>query len=272
MENNQTYFNNSESLHDATHELTELQPEGSTTATNSGQDASPSEPLAATLTAAASAGLTGAVIGHLIGKHTVGGRVGATIGAVVGGVAGAALGQEVSHSETAESITHTAKEVVGGAVEQVKAVAQDTLDRVKDAAPGMKVAAPDYDQSEPTQLLEPTQKLVQAKAAVTPTDLLSSQPDLPDVVAQTHYHLGLTLGRGGNLEQAISEFQDVLDVMPESAETYYNLGVAFNKQGDVEQALDHMYHAKDLCASQGKEQGVSIIEQAIAAIQQHQHH
>jgi hypothetical protein len=270
MDNNQTHFNNLATAHDSAHETISPETELSTQTTAPVSEDSPSESLTPTLTAAASAGITGAVIGHLIGKHTVGGRVGATIGAVVGSMAGAALGREVAHSDTAGAIAEQAKEVVGDTVEQVKAVAEDTMDRVKDAVPGMKATEPDHDRSELQPEVQPIEPSEQPQATVTPTDLLLAQPHLSEAVAQTHYHLGLTLGREGQLEQAIEEFQEVLDVMPESAETYYNLGVAFNKQGDVDQALDCMYRARDLCTEQDKEQGARIVEQAIAAIQQHQ--
>ncbi|MGI0486665.1 tetratricopeptide repeat protein [Pantanalinema rosaneae CENA516] len=268
MDNHHTHLKDLETVQTSTSELEHTQTDLASEAIDLTQETSASEPVTTTLTTA-SAGITGAVIGHLIGKHTVGGRVGATIGAVVGSVAGAALGKEVSQNDTVDSLAHTAKEAVGDTVEQVKTVAEDTCDRAKDVVPGMKATAPDRDQSEPEAAIGSTDSakhVEPSRASIIPSDLLSTHSD---VVAQTHYHVGLTLGRQGKLEQAIQEFQEVLDVMPESAETYYNLGVALNKQGDVEQALDHMYQARELCVEQDKVQGVRIVDQAIAAIRQH---
>lgn len=184
------------------------------------------EPLAATLAAAASGGLAGAALGRLVG-----GRVGATIGAVVGGVAGAAIGNDVSHNPShADGVVDT----VSAASNHVKAFAADRIDTLKHGI-----------------------------------DSINSSEDPVDAVvlpARTHYQLGVTLGREGQLEEAIREFQTTLNLAPDSAETYYNLGIAFIRQGNLEQGLNHLKHAKTLSLKQGKVKGVEVVTETMQTI------
>lgn len=170
----------------------------------------------------------GGLAGAAIGQM-VAGRTGATIGAVVGGVAGMAISHEVgSHAAEAEPAEMALTE---NGAEKVMAIDRGA----------------------------------EARELVSAAD---NDPVEAEVLAKTHYQIGVALGQQGDLEGAISEFQTTLDYAPESAETHYNLGVALSKQGQLEPAIDQMEQAKELCLQQDKSQGVEIVELAIAALEE----
>lgn len=95
-----------------------------------------------------------------------------------------------------------------------------------------------------------------------------NDPVESEILAKTHYQIGVALGQQGDLEGAITEFQTTLDYAPESAETHYNLGVALSKQGQLEPAIEQMEQAKELCQQQDKPQGIEIVEAAISALEE----
>jgi tetratricopeptide (TPR) repeat protein len=87
-----------------------------------------------------------------------------------------------------------------------------------------------------------------------------------DLSAEMHYQIGVALGRQGKLDKAIEEFQEALDLAPDSAETHYNLGIALSKQGDVDQGLEYLQQAKELCLVHGNPKGAKLIKRAIKKI------
>ncbi len=207
------------------------------------------DPLTTTVASAVSGGVAGAAIGQLLG-----GRQGAAIGAVLGGVAGLAFHSEFSHSDEGDRPEA----------------------ELRSAEPNdSQIAEKDRDRSD-----------LRLKAANSvnpaPVNDLVAKPTTPDsdeelsqffhleqnyeISAETHYQLGVALGRQGKIPQAIEEFQEALELAPDSAETHYNLGVALSKQGDVTRGLDHMQQAKESCLAQGNTSGVRVIDRAIQTL------
>ena len=222
--------------------------EGHTLAEQLGTD-----PVTTTVAAAVSGGVAGAAIGRLFA-----GRVGATIGAVVGGIAGAAISNDDSPS-TAHAIE--------GAVSTVK----DASEKVKSSANHLADSAQQVAQNAQTKLASTAQvakqKVEESKAQLTGSHGFSLEQRY-ELSAEMHYQIGVALGRQGKLDKAIEEFQEALDLAPDSAETHYNLGVALSKQGAVEQGLDHFEQAKELCLAHGNPKGAKLIKRAIKRIDQ----
>ena len=219
------------------------------------------DPVTSTLAAVAGGGIAGAAIGRMVG-----GRVGATIGAVVGGVAGVAIQNDAVKEEVSHTVSHTLEVAADRVKDVVESATPNASDRDNfDLTPSEPIQSEPI-QSEPTLVENQPDQTVAEAQSIQEATLATSQPD-PELLAKTHYQLGVTLGRQGELDEAIEEFQEALDFVPDSAETHYNLGVAYSKQGDVEQALEHMQQAKDLCEAQGKVQGIQAVEQTIEVIE-----
>lgn len=222
--------------------------EGHTLAEQLGTD-----PVTTTVAAAVSGGVAGAAIGRLFA-----GRVGATIGAVVGGIAGAAISNDDSPSTTriVEGAVHTVKD----ASEKVKTSATHLTDSAQQAAQDAQAKLADTAQTAKQKVEE-----TQAQPSGSHQFTLEQKYELS---AETHYQIGVALGRQGKLDKAIEEFQEALDLAPDSAETHYNLGIALSKQGAVEQGLEHFEQAKELCLAHGKSKGAKLIKRTIHKIDQ----
>jgi tetratricopeptide (TPR) repeat protein len=52
-----------------------------------------------------------------------------------------------------------------------------------------------------------------------------------------HYNLGIVLGMKGQTDEAISQFQEAIRLVPDYIEAHYNLGVALNKKGQIDEAI-----------------------------------
>ena len=205
------------------------------------------DPLTTTVASAVSGGVAGAAIGQLLG-----GRQGAAIGAVLGGVAGLAFHSEFSHTEECDR--------------------NDA--ELRSAEPSDPPQAIEADRDRSGLMLPATD------SAIAPANDRVAEPTTSDeefsqffhleqnyeISAETHYQLGVALGRKGKILEAIEEFQEALELAPESAETHYNLGVALSKQGDMTHGLEHMQQARDLCLAQGNSSGVRVIERAIQTL------
>ncbi|MBD2121084.1 tetratricopeptide repeat protein [Trichocoleus sp. FACHB-262] len=232
------------------------------------------DPVTTTVAAAVSGGVAGAAIGRLFA-----GRVGATIGAVVGGIAGAAISNDDSPSTThaIEGVVSTVKD----ASEQVKTSATHMADSAQEVAQSSQAKLADTAQTAKQKVQESQAQLTNAarKAAEHLRQQQQSQQatngshhfsleQTYELSAEMHYQIGVALGRQGKLDKAIEEFQEALDLAPDSAETHYNLGVALSKQGDVDQGLDHLQQAEELCLAHGNPKGVRLIKRAIKRIDQ----
>lgn len=208
---------------------------------------SDSNSVTSTIAAAATGGITGATIGHILG-----GRVGATIGAVVGGVAGVAV---VNESEDAAQAVGGIVDVVKNAPKRAESFASDvshSFDRaIEDFPEHANFSDSDVDHT-PSQITEKTKP--------------SSSKQWFTLPAKTHHRLGVVLGRQGRLEEAIKEFQQALNLAPDSASAHYNLGIAFGKQGNLGQSLEHMQQARELCLEQGRNPQAEVVEQVIRVI------
>jgi len=70
------------------------------------------------------------------------------------------------------------------------------------------------------------------KAAPSPDD-----PRLHPLYAQTHFNLGVVLGKQGKLDEAIAHYRQALRFNPDSVEAHNNLANALRQGGRVEEAL-----------------------------------
>ena len=203
------------------------------------------DPLTTTVASAVSGGVAGAAIGQFLG-----GRQGAAIGAVLGGVAGLAFHSEFSHSDESDRPDSDLRSAEPSDLPQAEA----DRDRSDLILPGSNSANS-----------APANDLV-AQPIISDLEKSTQSFHLEQnyaISAETHYQLGVALGRQGKIPQAIEEFQEALELAPDSAETHYNLGVALSKQGDTTHGLEHMQQARDLCVAQGNASGVRVIEHAI---------
>jgi tetratricopeptide (TPR) repeat protein len=210
------------------------------------------DPVTTTVAAAVSGGVAGAAIGRLFA-----GRVGATIGAVVGGIAGAAISNDdLSSNHTIEGAVSTVKD----ASEKVKTSATHLVDSAQQVAQNVsdKLADTAHSAQQPAEV---------AQTASSGSHHFSLEQKY-ELSAEMHYQIGVALGRQGKLDKAIEEFQEALDLAPDSAETHYNLGVALSKQGSVEQGLEHFEQARELCLAHGNPKGAKLIKRAIKRIDQ----
>ena len=249
---------------------TSEQAEGHTLAEQLGTD-----PVKTTVAAAVSAGVAGAAIGRLFA-----GRVGATIGAVVGTIAGATISNDDSPktTHTIEGAVSTVKD----ASEQVKTSATRLADSAQQVAQSTQVKLTDIVQATEAKVQESQAQVtgaareaaerlrhqqVQSQQAAGGSHHFSLEQNY-ELSAEMHYQIGVALGRQGKLDKAIEEFQEALDLAPDSAETHYNLGIAFSKQGDAAQGLEHLQQAKQLCLAHGNPKGAKLIKRAIKRIDQ----
>lgn len=202
------------------------------------------DPLATTVASAVSGGVAGAAIGQLIA-----GRQGAAIGAVLGGVAGLAFHSEFSHSDEGD---RPEAELRSAEPNDSQAMDDDRSDLMLPATDSAIAPANDRG-AKPTTSDEEFSQFFHLEQNY-------------EISAETHYQLGVALGRQGKISQAIEEFQEALELAPDSAETHYNLGVALSKQDDTTQGLNHMQQARDLCLAQGNTSGVRVVERAIQTL------
>ncbi len=55
--------------------------------------------------------------------------------------------------------------------------------------------------------------------------------------AEAHYNLALALAGGGRFDEAIAQFQRVLEIKPDYVEARNNLGAALQSQGKIDEAM-----------------------------------
>jgi tetratricopeptide (TPR) repeat protein len=55
----------------------------------------------------------------------------------------------------------------------------------------------------------------------------------------TRMQLGLALGKEEKFEEAISQFNKILNIDPENVQAHYNLGYALRLQGKFDEAIFH---------------------------------
>ena len=70
--------------------------------------------------------------------------------------------------------------------------------------------------------------------------------DLQPNYARAHVNLGILLGRKGQVEEAIAQFRKALDIEPNSPEAHNNLGNALLQQGEAQEAMTHFRKALDV--------------------------
>jgi len=259
-----------ETAEPTTIQSTSKQVEGHTLAEQLGTD-----PVKTTVAAAVSAGVAGAAIGRLFA-----GRVGATTGAVVGTIAGVTISND--DSPTTTQAIEGAVSTVKDASEQVKTSATRLADSTQQVVHSSQVKLADTAQTAKQKVQASQAEL--SSAARRAAENLRHQQLQPqqaangshrfsleqnyELSAEIHYQIGVALGRQGKLDKAIEEFQEALDLAPDSAETHYNLGIAFSKQGDVDQGLEYLQQANELCLAHGNPKGAKLIKRAIKRIDQ----
>jgi tetratricopeptide (TPR) repeat protein len=88
------------------------------------------------------------------------------------------------------------------------------------------------------------------------SDLLDHTPNLQEAIAdfeqalqlkpdyaEAHYNLGKALARSGRLPEAIDQYEQALRLRPDQADTYDNLGNALYQQGQVAEAIEQYQQA-----------------------------
>ncbi|MBI5642664.1 MAG: tetratricopeptide repeat protein [Deltaproteobacteria bacterium] len=65
-------------------------------------------------------------------------------------------------------------------------------------------------------------------------------------LGKEHFEKGVQLSLKGQLDEAIKEYETVLQFNPKSAETYNNLGFAYFDKGDFDKALESQKKAVEL--------------------------
>lgn len=200
-------------------------------------DRSAQDSLTGTIAAAVSSGIVGATIGQALS-----GRMGATVGAIVGGLAGMTFVKD-----TDSNILRLSARVSKKAMKQVKSASKHLTTSTDESIDSFK------HQSERVTLLHSEGETPALDEVVIPTE--------------AHNQLGVFLGRHGDLDEAIREFQVALDRQPNSAVAHYNLGIALYKQGKRTQGIEHLRQAKRLCLRQGKRQGKKAVEYALRQLQ-----
>jgi Flp pilus assembly protein TadD len=229
------------------------------------QDHSDNDSLTGTLAAAIGSGIVGATIGQALS-----GRMGATVGAIVGGLAGVSLAKDPNNGIA--RLSEKAVNQVKSASKSLKEVAEDRVDSFKH--PSERATLLHSDDEMPTldaraTLLHSDDEMPTLDARATLLHSDDEMPTLDAVVMPTkaHNRLGVFLGRHGDLNEAIREFQVALDRQPNSAVAHYNLGVALCKQGNRVQGIEHLKQAKRLCLRQGKRSGRKAVEYALRQLQ-----
>jgi tetratricopeptide (TPR) repeat protein len=62
----------------------------------------------------------------------------------------------------------------------------------------------------------------------------------------THYNLGIALGRSGKIDEAIEQYREALRILPDYAEAHNNLGNLLVKQGKFSDAIEHFKQSLEL--------------------------
>jgi Flp pilus assembly protein TadD len=213
------------------------------------EEHSDKDSLTHTIATAIGSGIVGATIGQALS-----GRMGATVGAIVGGLAGMTLAKDTDNGITRLSTQMSEKAIhqIKSASKHLKAATEDSADELVDSF---------THQAERVTLIHSEDE---AEAPV-----LDEAPPLDEVVIPTEAHnqLGVFLGRHGDLNEAIREFQVALNRQPDSAVAHYNLGVALYKRGSRTLGLEHLRQAKRLCLQQGRRRGRKAVEYALRQLQ-----
>ena len=55
--------------------------------------------------------------------------------------------------------------------------------------------------------------------------------------AEDHHKRGLALGRRGEIDRAIAEFDKAIELNPRLADAWWNRGIAYNSIGDPDRAM-----------------------------------
>jgi Tfp pilus assembly protein PilF len=58
-----------------------------------------------------------------------------------------------------------------------------------------------------------------------------------------HRNLGMALYKKGQIDEAFSQFQEVVRLKPDSYDAHYNLGLAFHKKGQIDEAIRQFQEA-----------------------------
>ncbi|NET62626.1 MAG: tetratricopeptide repeat protein [Symploca sp. SIO2E6] len=86
--------------------------------------------------------------------------------------------------------------------------------------------------------------------------------------AQAYYNRGVAYSDRGELDKAITDFTQALEINPEDADVYYNRGIAYSKLVDKQKGIQDFQKAAKLYAERGDTANQQEVLELLKQLQQ----